>query len=412
MIAWRIAARARVTSMVFAACLLGGACSDKPASGDIGAAVALTSPAPTGSSTPSLVLAANGAALLSWTERGADSSVAIRMASFHNGEWDSTRTISSARSYFVNWADFPSMSALANGDIAAHWLEREASGKYAYGVRVVRSTDGGVTWSAPVTPHTDGLPAEHGFVALWPSGADGLGLAWLDGRKGAMKDSAREMTLRSAVVAPNGSLREETVLDARTCDCCQVASARAASGQVVVYRDRSHDEIRDIMVVRQVGGVWSEPKPVHADNWHIEGCPVNGPQVVARGDTVAVTWFTGANDTTRVLFAQSVNGGATFGAPVRIDDGNPLGRVALAFDREGHALVGWMERKTPETAEVRVRRITDGAASPGQTVATTSSARQSGFPRMVVTGDTLLIAWTETSPSMQVRVAQLPLSNK
>lgn len=399
--------------MVFAVCLLGGACSEKPSASDhIGAPVAVTSPAPAGSSTPSLVLTAKGAALLSWTERGADSSVAIRMASWHNGQWDSTRTISSARAFFVNWADFPSMTTLANGDIAAHWLERESTGKYAYGVRVVRSADGGVTWSAPVTPHTDGLPAEHGFVALWPSGADGLGLAWLDGRKSAMKDSAREMTLRSAVVAPDGTVREEAVLDARTCDCCQVASAQAAGGQVVVYRDRSPDEIRDIMIVRKVGDTWSSPQPVHADNWHIEGCPVNGPQVVASGDTVAVSWFTGANDTTRVLFAQSVDGGATFGAPVRIDDGNPLGRVALAFDRNGHALVGWMERKTPETAEVRVRRIIDGVRSEGQTVATTSSARQSGFPRMVVTGDTLLIAWTETSPSLTVRVAQLPLSNK
>ena len=93
-------------------------------------------------------------------------------------------------------------------------------------------------------------------------------------------------------------------------------------------------------------------------------------------------------------------------------EGNPLGRVAIAFDNDGHALVGWMERKTPETADVRVRRIADGVRSEGQTVATTSSARQSGFPRMVVTGDRLLIAWTETTPSLRVRVAQLPLSIK
>jgi hypothetical protein len=180
----------------------------------------------------------------------------------------------------------------------------------------------------------------------------------------------------------------------------------------VAYRDRSAEEIRDIMVVRQVGAAWSAPQPVYTDNWHIEGCPVNGPQMVARGDTVAIAWFTGAHDSTRVLFATSTDGGAKFGAPVRIDDGNPLGRVTIAFDRDGHALVGWMERKTPETADVRVRRIVDGVASQGQTVATTSSARQSGFPRMVVTGDTLLVAWTEVKPSMQVRVAQLPLSIK
>ncbi len=410
---WKLRARVGGPMLAVVASLAAAACAERTAEGpSIGAPVTIASPAPVGSSTPSLVMTADGAALLSWTERGADSSVAIRMASWRNGQWDSARTISAARAFFVNWADFPSMTALANGDIAAHWLEREAAGKYAYGVRVVRSRDEGKTWSAPVTPHTDGLPAEHGFVTLWPDGADGLGLAWLDGRKSAMKDSAREMTLRMAVVSPDGTLRNESVLDARTCDCCQVASTRTSAGQLVAYRDRSPDEIRDIMVVRQVGDGWTAPQPVHADGWHIEGCPVNGPQVVARGDTVAVTWFTGANDTSRVLFARSVDGGATFGAPVRIDDGNPLGRVTIAFDRDGHALVGWMERKTPETAEVRVRRIADGVASTAQTVATTSSARQSGFPRMVVTGDTLLVAWTDVSPSLQVRIAQLPLTSR
>ena len=170
MTTWKVPVHPRSASLLLAACalaagVLASACNEKAApsvdvgAADVGAPVALTSPAPSGSSTPSLVLTANGAALLSWTERGADSSVAIRMASWRNGQWDSTRTIISARSFFVNWADFPSMTALANGDIAAHWLEREAAGKYAYGVRVSRSTDAGLTWSAPVTPHTDGLPA-------------------------------------------------------------------------------------------------------------------------------------------------------------------------------------------------------------------------------------------------------------
>lgn len=105
---------------------------------------------------------------------------------------DSTRTIAAQRDFFVNWADFPVMTALGNGDLAAHWLEREANGKYSYGVRVVRSKDSGRTWSAPVTPHTDGLAAEHGFVSMWAEGADRIGLVWLDGRKSAMPDSARD----------------------------------------------------------------------------------------------------------------------------------------------------------------------------------------------------------------------------
>jgi len=378
-----------------------------------GTARRLDTPAPVGSNTPSLVAGAEGAVLLSWTERRADSSIAIRVASRRNGAWDSTRTIGAGRPFFVNWADFPSVTVLNDGALAAHWLEREASGKYAYGVRVVRSSDHGKTWGAPITPHGDGLPAEHGFVALWPEGVNGIGLAWLDGRKSAMPDSAREMTVRTAVVTADGSVQREAVLDARSCDCCQVASAATRTGRVVVYRDRSPEEIRDIVAVRSTPeGGWSAPVPVHHDDWHYEGCPVNGPSIAARGDTVVVAWFTAAHDTARVLVALSDDGGANFGPPTRVDDGNPVGRAVVVFDPAGDAVVGWMEQQTPVTADVRVRRVSNGRRSVSQVVATTSSARSSGFPRMTVVGDTLLVGWTAVTPALQVQMAQLPLLSR
>ncbi|MBL0171271.1 MAG: exo-alpha-sialidase [Gemmatimonadaceae bacterium] len=404
---FKLVRRALVGSLVWAA----AACGDR-GDGDVaalGQPVAIETPAPMGSNTPSLVTRPDGTTLLSWTERRADSSIAIRVAGFRAAQWDTTRTIGEGRPFFVNWADFPSVTVLGNGALAAHWLEREGTSKYAYGIRVVRSNDSGRTWSAPVTPHTDGLPAEHGFVTLWPDGVDGLGVAWLDGRKSAMPDSVKETTVRTAVVAADGSLQREALLDARSCDCCQVVSAATRSGHVVVYRNRSAEEIRDIVAVRTQGTGWSEPVTVHADNWHYPGCPVNGPSVVARGDTVVVAWFTAANDTARVLVARSVDGGATFGPPTRVDDGDPLGRVAVVFDRAGDAVVAWMERRTPETSDVRVRRIAGGQRSASQTVTTTSAARQSGFPRLAVVADTLMVAWTAVAPSLQVRMAQLQL---
>jgi hypothetical protein len=389
-----------------------GACSHTPTddtAGVLGAAAVVETPAPAASSTPSLVVDADGSAYLSWSERRADSSVAIRMAAYTNGVWTTAHTIGENRPFFVNWADFPAVTVLNNGGLAAHWLEREGTGKYAYGIRVVQSHDRGQTWSAPVTPHTDGLEAEHGFVALWPDVNNGVGLVWLDGRKSAMPDSARETTVRTAVVNTDGSLTNEALLDARSCDCCQIASAATARGRVIVYRDRTAEEIRDIVIVRNEGGAWTDPAVVHSDGWHYPGCPVNGPSVVARGDTVAVSWFTAARDTAKVLMAISTDGGANFGPPVRVDDGDPLGRVSMVFDRAGDAIVGWMERRTPETAEVRVRRIHHNTPEPSGVVATTSSARQSGFPRLAVVGDTLLVAWTAVQPALQVRMATVPL---
>jgi hypothetical protein len=66
-------------------------------------------------------------------------------------------------------------------------------------------------------------------------------------------------------------------------------------------------------------------RTLHADGWKIDYCPVNGPAAGAIGDTVAVAWFTGAQDTSRVRVAFSTDAGATFSAPVRADDGLPAG---------------------------------------------------------------------------------------
>ena len=195
-----------------------------------------------------------------------------------------------------------------------------------------------------------------------------------------------------------------------SCDCCQVAATVAASGPVVAYRDRTDDEIRDIAVVRQVDGKWTAPSIVHADGWHIEACPVNGPALASRGDTVAIAWFTGAQDTARVRVAFSTDGGQRFAAPVRVDGGTPAGRVGITLDENGDAIVSWLERVPPEDAEVRVRRVArSGAMGVPLTISRTKAARASGFPRIVRRGDTLVAAWTVPGDSARVMVGRLPL---
>ena len=237
--------------------------------------------------------------------------------------------------------------------------------------------------------------------------------AWLDGRHmtaDAGGHGQGAMSVQAVSVAPTGALGAEQSVDLRTCDCCQVAATVAASGPVVAYRDRTDDEVRDIAVVRLVDGKWTSPSIVHADGWRIDACPVNGPALAARGDTVAIAWFTGAQDTARVRVAFSVDGGAHFAAPVRVDGGAPAGRVGIVLDQNGDALVSWLERVPPEDAEVRVRRVArSGDLGAMTTISRTRAARASGFPRIVRRGDSLLAAWTVPGDSARVMVGSVPV---
>jgi hypothetical protein len=329
--------------------------------------------------------------LLSWIE-AADSGHALRFAAWSDAGWSVPRTIARGRDWFVNWADFPSLIQLRDGTLAAHWLQRNGDGTYAYGVRIARSLDGGDSWLAPVTPHRDESPAEHGFVSLYDAGNGAVGAVWLDGRRYAA--GREEMTLRHTTIAADGTLGPETGIDARVCDCCQTSIARTSAGLAVFYRDRSESEIRDIATVALAGGAWSEPRRVHADDWHIEACPVNGPKADARGNDVVLAWFTAPADEPRVNVAFSTDGGRTFGEPVRVDDGLPAGRVDVVLLDDGSAVVSWLER-VEGAAEIRLRRVAPaGARSAFTTLTRTGAERASGFPRMTRSGSTLVLAWT------------------
>lgn len=373
----------------------------------------IDSPAREASGQPNLFSNTRGQVLLSWVEKVAEKRHRLLFAERDGGRWSEPRTIAEGDNWFINWADFPSIVVLPDQTIVAHWLVKSAGDTYAYDINISRSTDRGRSWSTPLVPHRDGTRTEHGFVSLLPMANGRFGAVWLDGRN--MKEGGHDghdshggdMTLRFATIDARGRISDEALLDGRVCECCQTSAAMTTEGAVAVYRDCSDKQIRDISIVRLQKGRWTAPRTVHADNWKIEGCPVNGPSVAASSRRVAVAWFTGANDAPRANVAFSNDAGATFGNAIRVDDGSPLGRVEVVLLRDGAALVVWLER-TEKGAEIRARRIkADGSRDQAIVVADTSAARASGFPQVVSSGDEILFAWTEAGAQPRVRVASM-----
>ncbi|HEX8294435.1 MAG TPA: sialidase family protein [Pyrinomonadaceae bacterium] len=375
------------------------------------------SPAGADSREPELFSTGDGRAILSWVERRAGKGHALRFAMRDAAGWSEARTVAEGDNWFVNWADFPSVVALADGSLAAHWLVKSGPGTYAYDVKVARSKDGGRTWGRAVVPHTDGTRTEHGFVSLLPLADGRLGAVWVDGR--ALKDVKEHdehgplpasMQLRYAAIDEEGRLSDEAVLDERICECCQTSAVLTADGPVAAYRDRSEQEVRDIHLVRRQSGVWGAPRPVHADGWQVSACPVNGPQLAADGRRVALAWFTGEGDSPRVQVAFSTDAGASFGRPARVDDGGALGRVDVLLLADGSALVCWMSGGAEGGAN-KVRRVAaDGTLGPVAVVAEADVSRASGFPRMARLGDTVIFAWTQFGKPSQVRTAAADVS--
>ncbi|HSB08810.1 MAG TPA: sialidase family protein [Blastocatellia bacterium] len=379
----------------------------------------IDSPAGPSSGEPNLFTAPDGRVFLSWIEAVANGRHSLRFSIRDGQRWSEPRTISEGSDWSVNWANFPSLIVAADGSLVAHWLVKAGSDSHASYINIARSTDQGKTWGKPFMPHRDNTTTEHGFVSMLPLGRAEVGALWLDGRQfgkaskanehSAHPPSSNEMTLRWAVIGKNGELAEEALLDARVCDCCQTSAALTSEGPVVVYRDRSPEEVRDISIIRLVKGRWTEPRTVHADGWHIQGCPVNGPSIAADGRRVAVSWFTAARDSQRVNIAFSTDAGASFAQPVKVDEGSPVGRVDVRMLGDGSALVCWLER-TSKGGEIKARRVrADGSRDQSRGIAVADVARATGFPRMTRAGDDVIFAWTDSSSPSRVRVSTLSL---
>ncbi len=360
-----------------------------------------------GSGQPSLLPLADGRAVLTWLEPTADGH-ALTLAVRADDGWSEPTTVLAHDDFFLNWADFPSLVETPDGTWMVHWLERVGSGTFAYHVRIARSTDDGRTWTAPLTPHRDRAPVEHGFVSMVPWGADGTALIWLDGRAMTVDTTSGAphgaMELRFTTVTASGTVEPDELLDARTCECCQTALAVTTQGLVAAYRDRSPDEVRDIAIVRFIDGAWTNPVHVADDHFVYPGCPVNGPQLATLGDTVAIAWYTAPEQQPRVQVAFSVDGGATFGTPIRVDGGDPLGRVDVELLPGGPAVVVWLER-TATAAEIRARTVSRSGSLGVPTIVTaTAESRGSGFPRTGRVGSEVLVAWRAMGDTGGVRV--------
>jgi hypothetical protein len=364
------------------------------------------SPAPAGSFAPQLTRAADGSLLLSWLETLPSKQHRFRMSRLRAGVWQPAITIAEGAQFFANWADVPSVSE-QKGLLFAHWLEKSGQGTYAYHVKLRVSRDNGATWGEPAIAHTDRSATEHGFATFFTRPDGKPGVAWLDGRDtgGAGHDghaATGAMTLRAAAAGAQGT-SGEVLLDGRVCDCCPTASITTPDAAIVAYRDRSPDEVRDISVVRFTGGAWSKPVSMN-DGWKIGGCPVNGPALAAQGRRVALAWFTGADNKPMVKLAHSNDSGKTWTPPVVLSAGIPLGRAAIAITADQTTHVAWLDHNDGN-GRLLVRRIAkNGTLSDTETLTPMKTDRNSGYPRMVADGNSIVYAWTDVGTDRSTRV--------
>jgi hypothetical protein len=322
--------------------------------------------------------------MVSWLETGADGGRAFRCALLDREAWSEPRVIAEGPELFLNWADFPTVCWLGGDRFAAHWLQRPSPSSAAYGIRVAFSSDAGRTWKTAFASTRAAQQGYEGFLSF-ASSRDQLFACFLD-------HSEAVTQLRVLRFAADGAVLSEEVVDPDVCSCCQTTIQIVHGVPTLACRDHTDPEIRDISLSRWKNRSWTLPRPVHADNWKVNACPVNGPSLAANSQSAALAWCTAA-PAPSVYVSLSRDGGESFAPPIVLDRERPMGRVSVAGNKRGFA-VAWLAR-AEERAELRVAQLdTAGRSLKVKNIARLNPGRSSGFPRLAACGNELYAAWT------------------
>jgi hypothetical protein len=188
----------------------------------------------------------------------------------------------------------PKLAIAANGTVHVSWtvsLPRPYTGH----VRYSRSTDGGRSFSPPVTVNDDLAEVSHRFDALAVEG-DRVVLAWLDGRdRKAALDAGRDYAgsaLYYAVSSDGGATFQANRRFAEhTCECCRVALGWQGGQPVALWRHVYPGGIRDFALAALDGA--AVPRRVSDDDWLLLGCPHHGGALSADAKgALHLVWYT------------------------------------------------------------------------------------------------------------------------
>jgi hypothetical protein len=186
------------------------------------------------------------------------------------------------------------------------WVEAIEGGP-AVAYFVSKSLDGGRTFSAPIRVHGDEA-VKPGFTALAVGPDDSVECAWLDGRGEGQqpfasrwpKDSEGFEPERLIFAGPDGK---------GVCPCCDLAVVRSEDGTEFVAFRNNDEGYRDIWLASVQADNQASPEPptpVSTEHWSFNGCPHDGPALLARDGRLSVIWMDAHTGKNRVYFADSL----------------------------------------------------------------------------------------------------------
>jgi hypothetical protein len=271
---------------------------------------------------------------------------------------------------------------------------------YTGEIRMLRSDDGGASFSVPFTVHRDRQVITHRFESLAFDRGGVLHAVWIDKRDQVAATRENERGNRTGGYAGAAVYRNESrdgglsfgpdiKLADHSCECCRIALAPTPEGGLAaMWRHVFEPSIRD-HAFAVLGG---QTLPVRAsfDDWKLDACPHHGPGLApaAQGGYHAV-WFGEKAGRAAVRYGRLSAGGAPQGEAQELPDPRAEHADVVASGRQ--VAIAW---RSYDGVQTRLRAwvsADDGAHFALRELA--SSKEENDYPRLLASPAGLRVLW-------------------
>ena len=260
----------------------------------------------------------------------------------------------------------PKLKLDKHGNIYLTWTQNLGSMRSGH-IRFSRSTDGGKSFSTPITLSDNLANNGHRFDVLALGQNGEVFAAWLDARdKEQAKATGQEFSGSSLYYtwsADGGqNFAANKIIAPHSCECCRLEVVVDADNlPSILWRQVFEGGIRDHALIKFKD--WNTPGEMHRvgiDNWKIDACPHHGPALTLdNSGRYHAVWFSGAADNTGLFYAHSTDHGQTFSEPYRFTATGKHAHVLAVADQ---LAIVWLEFDGKRTSVQSIRSKDSGAS--------------------------------------------------
>jgi hypothetical protein len=147
---------------------------------------------------------------------------------------------------------------------------------------MMRSTDGGKTFSAPFTVHQDRQEITHRFESIAFDAKGDLHTLWIDKRDQPPRNSGKSYVgaaiYRNVSRDGGASFEPDTKVADHSCECCRIALTQNQAGELqAMWRHVFGEQTRDHAFSSVETKLPNQITRASYDDWKINACPHHGP---------------------------------------------------------------------------------------------------------------------------------------